>query len=93
MTNGLHEKICAFCGRAFGSFDHRAKYCRRACGNRGTAAARKAIYRARARARVEAIYGTLSDRELALVRDADSRGYQRGYQQARQENDREMEAA
>lgn len=50
-------------------------------------------YRAHVRCGIEAQFGTLSDRELALVRLALTRGYKKGYYVARRENDRERTAA
>jgi hypothetical protein len=84
---------CGFCQDPLFSIDLRQKYCCRACGNRGTAAARKATYRERARERAEEIFGTLSDHEFDLVTRSDARGYQRGYQTARLWKDPDEEVA
>lgn len=62
-------------------------------GNKGrvtTAATRYRMDRQRAtyRRRIEAAFGTLTDRELALVKIALVKGYQKGYYVARGDNQR-----
>lgn len=85
------EKPCPFCRRVFRPWGPKAKYCSRACANRGTPRKQKAT--AKVRGRLELAFGPLSVRDLALIDVVDGLGFQRGYHKARRDNRREETAA
>lgn len=95
---------CRTCGHDFRPARVVQKYCHPRCfyltlrsSQKGAvmAAATKRLHeltKARSRAKIAAEFGALSDREVALIKMALSRGYQRGYHRARRENQRDTAA-
>lgn len=99
------EKICEHCGNPYIPTGRDQRFCspkhygvwlgKAQAGRdmREMSRKRMVTVRAKARQRIRAEFGTLTDREQALVKLALSKGYQKGYKVARRLNDREAEAA
>lgn len=97
----LPTQSCQTCGHDFPPSRIGQKYCKPGCfhltlrsSQKGQimAAATKRLHeltKERSRAKIAAEFGTLSDREIALIKMALSRGYMRGYHRARRDNRRD----
>lgn len=98
------ERLCEQCRKPYPPNHRRQRFCGRPCfgvwfgavqrGRDMSALAqkRRAKALAQSRERIEREFGTLSDRELALIKLALRRGYLKGYRAATWASDREEAA-